>query len=266
MSPSTLKRPAQRRGFLAWLAAFEDGPIIRAAFFAMLAGTAAVLYIDYRELTAADMAFVPNPQMPVLPAFNPSGPDTSPGPPVTTDRALLGAPLTIELKNDGVLELTGTIDIGSAERFATEVAARGTYVKTIALDSPGGSVGDALAIGKLVREKGFDTSVLSGSLCASSCPLIFASGKERIATPQSAIGVHQIYASTPTPSSFGLAAAGNAMADAQKTTAQITRHLAEMGVDSTLWLHALDTPPDRLYYFSPEEMTGLHLVTNLNNK
>jgi hypothetical protein len=257
----TVAKPARsRRGLLARIAGFEDGAIIRAAFFAMLAGTLCVLYIDYRELTIADLPLFQTPQMPVLPASNPAGPG---GPPVTTDRALLEAPLTVELKNDGILELTGTIDIGAAERFAAEVAARGSYVKTIALNSPGGSVADALAIGRLIREKGFDTNVSSGSLCASSCPLILASGTRRTATAQSAIGVHQIYSATPDTQPLGLHATGMAMSDAQKTTAEITRYLADMGIDPTLWIHALETPPDRLYYFSADEMTNLELVTNL---
>ena len=58
-----------------------------------------------------------------------------------------------------------------------------------------------------------------------------------------------------------LSVAGVAMADAQSVTAEITRHLTLSGVDPALWLHALETPPDRLYYFSPEEMDDLALVT-----
>jgi len=53
------------------------------------------------------------------------------------------------------------------------------------------------------------------------------------------------------------------MADAQKTTAGITRFLIEMGVDSALWLHALDTPPNQLYYLTPEELKSYRLVTAL---
>jgi hypothetical protein len=34
-----------------------------------------------------------------------------------------------------------------------------------------------------------------------------------------------------------------------------------MGVDAAVWLHALETPPDRLYYLSPTELTGYRLVT-----
>ena len=53
------------------------------------------------------------------------------------------------------------------------------------------------------------------------------------------------------------------MSDAQTVTAEIISHLTKTGVDPALWLHALETPPDRLYYFNPEEMTRLKLVTEL---
>ena len=52
------------------------------------------------------------------------------------------------------------------------------------------------------------------------------------------------------------------MSDAQATTARISRHLAEMDVDPALWLHALDTPPRALYYFSPAELAKYKLVTS----
>jgi hypothetical protein len=60
--------------------------------------------------------------------------------------------------------------------------------------------------------------------------------------------------------------AGAAMADAQTTTARITRFLAITGVDPSVWVHALETPPDRLYYFTPEELTEYRLVTALENQ
>jgi hypothetical protein len=247
--------------FVAGIAAIEDWVIVRTAFFALLFGAVAVLYVDYTELDAANALGITQDQ-PVLPAFDPDDPAAEPGPAVTTDRALLEAPLTVALKSGGVLELTGTIDLGSSERFAAEVEARGEYIKVVALNSPGGSVNDAIAIGSLIREKGFATSVATGALCASSCPLVLASGKTRIVEPEAAVGVHQIYARVaagdlPT----GVKAAGEAMSDAQKTTAVITRHLSAMGVDPALWLHALETPPTRLYYLSPVEMAEYRLTT-----
>ena len=40
------------------------------------------------------------------------------------------------------------------------------------------------------------------------------------------------------------------------------RVLADMGVDPALWLHALDTPPQALYYLSAEELAKYRLVTS----
>ena len=249
------------RAVIRRIAAIEDGSILRVAFFALLIGTASVLYVDYRELTANEGAALANPLQPILPPAIDS-PAQGPMPNVTTSPDVLDEPLSIALGTGGQLLLTGTIDPGSAERFASEIAARGEYVQTVVLDSPGGSVVDALAIGSLIHEKGLATKVAGGSLCASSCPIIFASGQERIASQEAAIGVHQIYAAalSADPQS-ALRVAGTAMSDAQSTTAKIIAHLTEMGVDPALWLHALQTPPDQLYYFTPEEMEQLKLVT-----
>ena len=37
-----------------------------------------------------------------------------------------------------------------------------------------------------------------------------------------------------------------------------------MGVDAEVWLRALETPPDRLSYFSPDDLTRLKLATQLS--
>jgi hypothetical protein len=111
-----------------------------------------------------------------------------------------------------------------------------------------------------VRELGIATVVADGALCASSCPLFFAGGKTRSAGEKAAIGVHQFYAAT-----LSETAPEQAMADAQATTARISRHLSEMGIDPALWLHALDTPPRALYYLSPDELAEYKLVTKVSS-
>ena len=254
------------RRLINWAAAFEDGAIIRAAFFGLLSATAVILYLDYSELSANTPTAIAPDMLPILPAFDPSSPAGAPGPDVTTPMEVLRQPLEVRLTGGGVLAVTGTIVPGSADIFASEVNSYGEYIKTVALDSPGGSVADAMAIGKLIREKGFATSVAAGALCASSCPLVFAGGKDRIATASSAIAVHQIYAATPSDTTLAsrLAAAGNAMSDAQSMTAEISRYLSGMGVDAEVWLRALETPPDRLTYFSADELTRLKLATRLS--
>jgi hypothetical protein len=254
---------APRRTILDRLAAIDDGVIIRSAFYGLLLGTLTVLYVDYSELSRADaLAYVPG-GTPVLPAFDPDSPMPPAGPDVTTDRELLDDPLTVTLTTGGVLELTGTVDPGAFERFKAEVEARGEYIQTVALNSPGGAVQQAIDIGSLIRERGYGTSVAAGALCASSCPLMLASGVPRTVDPAAAVGVHQMYATfMPGELPRGVEAAGMAMSDAQRSIAIVTRHLTEMGVDPAVWLHALETPPDRLYYLSPEEMEKYRLSTD----
>lgn len=262
---ATDEGPFYRR-LIERFAAVDDGNVLRVAFFALLIGTASVLYVDYRELTENEGAALVSPMRPILPPYNPDGPAQGPSPNVTTSPDVLDQPLAITLGSGGDLVLTGTIDPGAADRFSSEIEARGEYVQTVVLDSPGGSVMDALAIGSLIHEKGLATKVAAGSLCASSCPIIFGSGSTRIASNEAAIGVHQIYAAALSGDpQNALRVAGTAMSDAQSTTGQIISHLSEAGVDPALWLHALETPPDRLYYFTPEEMQRLRLVTEFSD-
>lgn len=164
-------------------------------------------------------------------------------------------PMRFELAAAGVLAARGSIGPGAAGRLDAELQARGGQVRAIAFDSPGGSLDDAMAIARLIRERGIDTRVADGAICASSCPLALAGGVARSVGAGSRIGLHQFYADMAATSS------AQAMSDAQMTTARISRYLAEMGVDPALWLHALDTPPQWLYFLSSEEMRRYRLVT-----
>lgn len=76
MTGSAAGRPGtttRRRRLLERLAGLDDGVIIRAAFFAMLAGTAAVLYVDFGELNLAK-ASTELPGQPIVPQFDPFAP------------------------------------------------------------------------------------------------------------------------------------------------------------------------------------------------
>ena len=75
----------------------------------------------------------------------------------------MAKPMTFELVGGGKLMATGTITPGISEAFAAEVAKRGDYIKTVVLNSPGGSVTDALAMGRLIRDRNFATEVEPGN-------------------------------------------------------------------------------------------------------
>jgi hypothetical protein len=243
-------------------ARIDDGSVLRWCFRAILAGSAVVLALDLKEIRQQENASWPVPTLspgdtaPVLPPALSDGEPEAPPFEIVTPPETLTKGASFDLAGGGVLAIEGAIDPGAADRFAAEIEARGEYVETVRLNSPGGSVEDALAIARLIRERGYATRVEDGNLCASSCPLILAGGTQRQIGPEAVIGVHQVYGVGSAPPS-----PAEAMYSAQSTTARVTRHLVDMGVSSELWLHALETAPDRLYYLSAEEMAEYRLTT-----
>jgi hypothetical protein len=170
----------------------------------------------------------------------------------------MAKPMTFELVSGGRLMATGTITPGISQSFAAEVGKRGDYVKTVVLNSPGGSVTDALAMGRLIRERKFATEVEAGKYCVSSCPLVFAGGVERRAGDGAAIGVHQVAALV---SGAASGPPRDEMRVAQNISARCQRYLGEMGVSLQVWVHAMETPHDRLFVFKPDELKSLNMVT-----
>jgi len=173
----------------------------------------------------------------------------------------LGGPMVIELVSGGRLEATGAITPGTAERFKSEIDKRGDYVKTVVLNSPGGSVQEALEMARLIREKGLGTLVEKGGYCASSCPLVFAGGVTRTAEKGAFVGVHQVIALPAGGAALATADDRASFDLAQKISAECQRHLVEMGVDPRVWIHAMETPPDKIFYFTSEELEQFKLVT-----
>lgn len=247
-----------------WLQDRPDDHVLRGLFAIMVTATVTVIALDYTEMLQAPqrqdqpspglMTEIDKPSAEPLPSRR--GGERRPGILRTSDKAL-GAPIRFELSGDGRLLATGTIMPGAADSFAAEIEKRGSYVKTVVLHSPGGSVQDALKIGRLIRERKYNTEVQDARYCASSCPLVFAGGVERIAGTKAAIGVHQVSALTHTAS----ATMADGMSSAQRVSAEVQRYLRDMGVDSQVWVHAMETPANELFYFKPDELLKLKLAT-----
>ena len=177
--------------------------------------------------------------------------------PLPQPEGALAKPMTFELVGGGKVIASGTITPGIAETFAAEIGKRGDYIKTIVLNSPGGSVSDAIAMGRLIREKKFAAEVEAGKYCASSCPLVFAGGVERRAGDKAVIGVHQVAALRQAAG----APARDEMSAAQRISASCQRYLRDMGIDLQVWVHAMETPHEKLFIFRPDELKALNLVT-----
>lgn len=257
-----------RRSILSrYRARFDDSELFRSAFGGLLLGALLVIGLDlkalYDERPRLDQAATGSTvyvEPVVTTSLRPSVPFRQPldqQPEMAPSMDLLRQSLRFDLGPGGVLKAEGSIDPGAAHRFALELEARGEYVKTLSLNSPGGSLEDAMDMARLVRKRGIAVEVRDGAVCASSCPLLLAGGIVRSVGDTARIGLHQFYA----PAGRDATNPAQAISDTQATAARISRYLAEMGVDPALWLHALDTPPQKLYYLSREEMTRYKLVT-----
>ena len=153
------------------------------------------------------------------------------------------------------LSLTGTIAQGDAGRFGDYLEDARDDVTRVRLNSPGGSVRDALAIGKVIRARGWNTVLDAGDICLSACPYILASGVARGVDDGAQVGVHQHYfgANTVLPAFL-------AVEDIQHGQGEVMSYLSEMGVDPLLMQHALKTPPDEIYVLLLEELTQYRMV------
>ncbi len=178
-----------------------------------------------------------------------TGPDTSP------------LPRRLVFEREGpVLTLTGAIEQGDAVRFGQELNGFGT-IEAIRLMSPGGSVLDALDIGRRLREEGLATEMSADGICLSACPYILAAGTERRVHSSASVGVHQHYFGEST-----VLPAFTAVEDIQRGQGEVMRYLDEMGVDPLIMQHALVTPPDEIYILTPSELETYRLATELEDR
>jgi hypothetical protein len=108
----------------------------------------------------------------------------------------------------------GKIEVGTALTFARVIAGLGGRRLPVLVNSPGGSVADAMAMGRLIRARRLAVAVArtalepgaspagggggeargaaisSGASCASACTLTLAGGIERYASTSASLGVH----------------------------------------------------------------------------
>lgn len=145
--------------------------------------------------------------------------------------------------------LEGTIEAGDAERIVKQLSELMPAPEQLYLNSPGGSVRDALELGRHLRREEFNTALRDGDICYSACPYLLAAGETRMVPDSASVGVHQHYFGKST-----LLPAFVAVEDIQRGQGEVMRYLDDMGIDPLVMQHALVTPPDEIYVLLPEEL------------
>jgi len=159
-----------------------------------------------------------------------------------------------EIDGRPALTLTGTIAPGDGARFADWIDTHETP-GIVFLNSPGGSVLDAMQIGRELRTRGINTAMTDSDICLSACPYVLAGGAARDIAPGAMVGVHQHY--------FGeniALPAFLAVEDIQRGQGEVMGYLIEMGIDPAMMRPALLTPPDEIYVLVPEELERFGLI------
>ncbi|MDX8497427.1 hypothetical protein RFM99_03255 [Mesorhizobium sp. VK4C] len=141
----------------------------------------------------------------------------------------------------------------SLNGFSRAVVSSGA--KVIVFNSPGGNVGGAIRLGRMIRAAGLDTLQVRQLQCASACSLAFLGGMHRVAEPSS-IGIHRAFLKPADGMSTE-----EAKARVQLGTAAIISYVVEMGVDPKLIELASSYGKHDIRYLSASEMAELR-VTN----
>ena len=140
-----------------------------------------------------------------------------------------------------IVLMNGEISEGDAQRFSDIVATLGATHATIAIQGPGGLVGEALDIGAQIRIAHFATMVASQTECYSACALIWLAGERRYLAQDSIIGVHAAYRSEP----------GDQRTESGVANASIGAFLNMIGLPLDAITYVTTAPPDQIQPITP---------------
>ena len=125
--------------------------------------------------------------------------------------------------------LEGFIDTGATARLERTIVREKIGSAVVYFDSPGGHLVEAMNLGRLIRRRGYVTSVdarPTGGVqrpgrCYSACPIAFAGGVRRSLGTGSVLGVHRAENSVPVPDEAAFQGV---------VTGQLKDYLTAMGV------------------------------------
>lgn len=150
--------------------------------------------------------------------------------------------------NEHFIYIAGPIEKGDYERFS-EIVRKNTSPLVISLMSSGGDVDVAMKIGRLIRAKGFATSVPDDAQCASACVLLLAAGVQRIIYERARITIHRPYLEGGLENDEAYDINYKRMVDA------LNKYFMEMNVPGELVGRMMTIPPHRGEDLMPDELT-----------
>jgi hypothetical protein len=176
---------------------------------------------------------------------------------LTLDSPLMADTLTVDTwRGRKVLRLSGPIEEGISVQFAelaTKVEKFPHGMPVLLLDSPGGSVAEAMTMSRLLDLHSFHTVIPNGAKCASACAsILFIAGAFRTVEPFGALGQHSC-------SSGG-------MAD-KACNEMLAQHALAHGVShGSVAAFVTYVPPGEIQWFSRKDADGWGLTRYAGEK
>jgi hypothetical protein len=170
--------------------------------------------------------------------------------------------VTVDPGRRWVLYLDGVIEPGADRRLMEFVAGQRIARADVYFNSPGGSLLAGMAIGRVLRERGFDTHVgrrtadarrPADGVCYSACPFAYAGGVQRSLRNGSLLGVHPARNRVPVPD--------DAAFD-RRVQDDGTHYLLEMGVNPDLVEFMRKVPPEGMRVLTRNEAVEFGLVSS----
>lgn len=178
----------------------------------------------------------------------------------------------------GWVSAVGIITSDSPKDFDEFARAHQINGATIVLDSSGGSVNDAIALGRRFRglsalttvgtsvvnetAQGDRASVMPEAYCESMCVFLLLSGKTRYVPPAAHVRVHQIWMGDRADDARAASYTAQDLMIVERDIGRLAKYTFDMGGAGELLSLALSVPPwEELHELSPTELRQTNLVT-----
>jgi hypothetical protein len=178
----------------------------------------------------------------------------------------------------GWVKAVGIITADSPNDFDEFAHGRDLNGATIVLDSSGGSVNDAIALGRRWRDLGAMTTVgisvethtaqgdhaivMPEAYCESMCVFLLLSGKTRYVPEAAHVRVHQIWMGDRADDAKAASYTAQDMMIVERDIGRLAKYTFDMGAAGDLLSLSLNVPPwEDLHELSPAELRLTHLVT-----
>lgn len=176
----------------------------------------------------------------------------------------------------GWVSAVGIVTADTPKEFDEFARTRHLNGTTVVLDSSGGSVNDAIALGRRWRNLGMLTtvgasldpkngdraSVTSHAYCESMCVFLLLSGKVRYVPEGAHVRVHQIWMGDRADDAKAASYSAQDMMIVERDIGRLAKYTFEMGGTGDLLSLALSVPPwEDLHELSRDELRLTSLVT-----